>query len=106
MKPPISPPRLHKGRSTSTNGSVTAERSAPLPSAWSGHGRERIKPLFRRFFRWALLMPIGLSSVLFLYGAASLMTAPYGLECGEGLVLWQAAPITSLIEACRGIDTL
>jgi hypothetical protein len=53
---------------------------------------------------WALLMPVGLGSVLFLYRAASLIGARYGLEYGEGIVLWQAAHVFSPSEAYHPIS--
>jgi hypothetical protein len=53
---------------------------------------------------WALLMPSGLGSVLFLYGAASQVAARYGLEYGEGIVLWQAAHISSPAVAYHPIE--
>ncbi len=48
-------------------------------------------------------MPLGLSSVLFLYGAIRQLPLRYGLEYGEGIVLWQAAHITTPSEAYHPI---
>ncbi len=47
---------------------------------------------------------MALSSVLFLYGAAAQLTARYGLEFGEGIVLWQADKISSPSEAYHPIE--
>lgn len=49
-------------------------------------------------------MPVGLSSVLFLYGAAARLTVRYGLEYGEGIVLWQAAHVTTPSAAYHPIE--
>jgi hypothetical protein len=48
-------------------------------------------------------MPLGVSSVLFLYGAFTLLTPRYGIEYGEGIVLWQAVHISSPAEAYHPI---
>lgn len=48
-------------------------------------------------------MPLGISSVLFLYGAVTLLTPRYGIEYGEGIVLWQAAHVLSPAEAYHPI---